>query len=91
MLGVQVYDTVKYMYDNKLFSIILGYIASIFISLFVVIAEKKNIKETWKGVFSLSFFMLTWVPINIICLIKKDYVWEKIEHHRTVQIESIVK
>ena len=91
LLGIQVYDTVKYMYDNKVFSIIFGYIISIFISLFVVIIEKKKIKDTIKGVFTLSFFMLTWIPINIICLFKKNYEWEPIKHHRTVEIESIVK
>ena len=79
------------MYDNKLFSIVLGYFASILVSLFVVLVEKKRVKKTFKGILTLSIFMLTWIPINIICLIKRDYVWEPIEHHRTVEIESIVK
>ncbi len=90
-LDIQVSDIIKYMYDNKLFSIVLGYFASILVSLFVVLVEKKRVKKTFKGILTLSIFMLTWIPINIICLIKRDYVWEPIEHHRTVEIESIVK
>ena len=91
LLDIQVHDGIKYMYDNKVFSIILGYLVSIIISLFVVVVKKKKIKQTLKGILTLSIFMLTWIPINIICLIKRDYVWEPIEHHRTVEIESIVK
>lgn len=90
-LDIQVVDIMKFLYDNKIFSLILGYVASILISLFVVVAEKKKVKNTFKGMLTLSIFMLTWIPINIICLIKKNYVWEPIEHHRTVEIESIVK
>ena len=89
-LDIQVSDVIKYLYDNKIFSIILGYVGSILISLFVVLVEKKKVKKTLKGILTLSIFMLTWIPINIICLIKRDYVWEPIEHHRTVEIESMV-
>ncbi len=91
LLDIQVTDIMKYLYDNKIFSLIVGYVASILISLFVVIVEKKKVKNTFKGMLTLSIFMLTWIPINIVCLVKKDYVWEPIEHHRTVEIESIVE
>ena len=90
-LDIQVSDIMKFLYDNKIFSLILGYVGSILISLFVVLAEKKKVKNTFKGMLTLSIFMLTWIPINIVCLIKRDYVWEPIEHHRTVEIESIVE
>ncbi len=91
LFGIQVYDTVRYMYDNKFFSIALGYAISILISLFVVIVERKKIKDTIKGVFTLSIFMLSWIPINIICLFNRKYEWEPIKHHRKIEIESIVK
>lgn len=91
LVDIQVSDIFKYAYDNKIFSIFLGYFASVFLALFVVIMEKKAIRRTIKGILTLSIFMLTWVPINIMCLIKRDYIWEPIEHNRTVDIESIVE
>ena len=78
------------MYDNKIFSVILGYVAGVVIALYIVMKERKKIGKTIKGILTLSFFMLTWVPINALCLVKKDHKWEPIEHNRTVDIDSIV-
>ena len=91
ILDIQVTDIMKYMYDNKILSIIIGYFVCIFISLFVVLVEKIKLKNAIKGIFTLSIFILTWIPINIVCLVKKDLVWEPIEHHRTVEIESMIE
>ncbi len=91
MLDIHVSDFMKYAYDNKVFSLVFGYVASVVLALFVVIMEKKTIRRTIKGILTLSFFMITWIPINIICLVKKEYVWEPIEHNRTVDIESIIE
>lgn len=91
ILDIQVTDIMKYMYDNKIISIIIGYFVCIFISLFVVLVEKIKLKNAIKGIFTLSIFILTWIPINIVCLVKKDLVWEPIEHHRTVEIESMIE
>lgn len=91
VLDIQVSDMLKVLYDNKVFSIMLGYIASILLATFVVVKEKKKLRNTVKGILTLSFFMLTWVPINIICCVKKEHVWEPIEHNRIVDIDSIVE
>mgnify|MGYP003296293591 CR=1 FL=1 len=34
--------------------------------------NKKSVKEIMSGILLFTFFMLTWIPINIICLFKKD-------------------
>lgn len=91
ILGIQVSDVVSMMYDNKIFSVMIGYFASIALAGFVVLAEKKKVKNTFKGILTLSVFMLTWIPINIICFVKREHVWEPIEHKRTVDIDSIVE
>lgn len=80
----------RIMYDNQYISIILGYVVSIFIALLVILILKKGLKKYVKGIFTLSIFMLTWIPINIICLFKKDFKWEKIEHTRNVDTSELV-
>lgn len=48
LLDIQVSDFVKYAYDNKITSIIFGYLISVFVALLVVLLEKKTIRRTIK-------------------------------------------
>lgn len=80
----------KVAIDNKMLSVIVGYFLSICISIFTVVIEKRSVKKTFKGILTLSIFMLSWIPINILCLVKREHEWEPIAHHRIVEIESIV-
>ena len=43
------------------------------------------------GLLMFAFFVLTWVPINFVCLIKKQTSWEEIKHNRNISIAEIVK
>ena len=78
------------LYNNKINSLILGYVISILLSLIVVIMDKRKIKNIFKGIFTISIFMLTWIPINISCILKKEFNWEPIKHTRNIDIESII-
>lgn len=91
ILGINISDIIKVLYDNKIYSLSIGYLTTVFLATFVVLAENKKIKNTFKGILTLSIFMLTWIPINIICFVKREQVWEPIEHKRTVDIDSIVE
>ena len=88
--GYNYYSVINIFYENKMISILLGYIVSIILSLIVVFVDKKKIKNVFKGIFTLSFFMLTWIPINIVCISKKEFIWEPIIHNRNVDINSVV-
>ena len=88
--GYNYYSVINILYENKMISILLGYIVSIILSLIVVFVDKKKIKNVFKGIFTLSFFMLTWIPINIVCISKKEFIWEPIIHNRNVDINSVV-
>lgn len=78
------------LYNNKMFSLILGYIISILLSLIVLIMDKRKIKNVIKGIFTLSIFMVTWIPINVSCILKKEFNWEPIKHTRNIDIESVM-
>ena len=43
------------------------------------------------GILLFSLFMLTWIPINFICLFKKDMSWEPIKHKRGMGIDEVKK
>ena len=91
ILGIHISDFISILYDIKVYSLIIGYLITVFVTLFVVLVEKKKIKNTFKGILTLSIFMLTWIPINIVCLVKREQVWEPIEHKRTIDIDTIVE
>lgn len=57
----------------------------------VIIMKKlgKGIRENIGGILLFDLFLLTWVPINFICLFIKDANWDQIKHDRNIDMESI--
>ena len=91
ILNVELYDIFAYMYSYGILFFIVAYLANVIVNIFVVIYNKKNVREVMSGILLFTLFMLTWIPINFICLFKKDLTWEPIKHKRSVGIEEIKK
>ena len=68
----------------------MTYLANILINIFLVKYNKRKIKNLFSGILMYSFFIITWIPINVISIFSKDAKWEKIEHTRSVKIGDIV-
>ena len=60
-------------------------------SLFVLLYNHKKARRVISGILMFAVFILTWIPINIICLVKKDIKWEPIKHNRDVKINSLIQ
>lgn len=90
MFNFGTYKIIAILAETKGYSFLLGYIFCIILSLIVLKVEGKSIRKSYKGILTLYFFMLTWIPISILCLFKKDHVWEHIEHNRVINIDSVV-
>ena len=89
--GVQLFDLFSYMYAMGIAFFVLGYIANVALNLFVIKYNNKNYKSMLSGVLLFTFFLLTWIPINVICLFKRTKDWEQIEHGRSMTFEEIQK
>lgn len=74
---------------SSLYFFLLFYIGSIILNIFIIKKLHKKVREHYKGIFAFSFFIFTWIPINIICLFKKTKKWETIHHTRNIKIENI--
>ena len=65
---------------NKLFTYIFK------IRLFLFQPPLKIYDRTFKdnilGVLTFTVFILSWIPINIACLFKKDVKWKEIKHDK---------
>ena len=75
---------------TSLYFFLLFYLGSIILNIIVIKLLHKKIKDHYKGILGFSFFILTWIPINILCLFKKTKRWEQIHHTRNVNIENIL-
>ena len=75
---------------TSLYFFILFYIGSIILNIIVIKLLHKKIKDHYKGILGFSLFILTWIPINMICLFKKTKKWEPVSHTRNVNIENIL-
>ena len=79
------------MYAYGIVFFLVAYLGNVVLNIFIVIYNNKNIKEMLSGILLFTVFMITWIPINIICMFKKDLVWEQIKHSRNVDIDQIKK
>lgn len=90
-LGVQLYDLTAYLYALKEWFFIIGFMLSLGMGVLIIKLSKKSVKEALKGLIMFTIFMMSWVPINVICMFKKTVVWEEIKHSRSISIDSIKK
>lgn len=75
--------------EQDYFSWIFGILIQIILPVITIIWLKKDLKPLWKGILLFPLFIFSWLPINIICLFKKDIKWEEIKHDRSIKLEDI--
>lgn len=88
--GIKLNDIFSYAFNLGWLFLIICYLLSILMEIFVVIYKKKSLKSVIGGILFFPVFILTWVLINIVCFIKKQTKWEEIKHDRSVNIKDVV-
>ena len=53
--------------------------------------KKKKPSKVLSGIILFMVFIFTWIPINILCLVKKHTKWEEIKHNANVKINDILE
>lgn len=66
------------------------YVSTIIIELIALIYKKRNLNKIWQGVLTFPLFMLSWLPISVVCFISKKTKWDIISHSRNVNIKDIL-
>ncbi len=72
-------------------SFLATYLTTILVSLFVTVYNKKSVPAMTSSLILFTLFIITWFPINIVSLIKKEIKWDHIGHDRDVNIDDIMK
>ncbi len=68
----------------------IGYLIDVIINMFMMIYYKRDLYDNLHGIFFFLVFMATWIPINVICLFKKDLTWVQIEHNRKSSLDALL-
>jgi len=91
VIGVELFDFFSYLYASGIVFFILLYIANVAMNIFVVKYNHKSAKNIFSGIIFFTLFIATWIPINIICLIKRTDSWEQIKHDRSdVDLDKLI-
>ena len=90
VLKFNVFGVIKAGLFGILIIFALSYLLSIIIELLVFVYEGKKIKPVLSGIVLFSVFTLTWIPINMLCLIKKETTWKEIKHTRSIAINEVL-
>lgn len=73
---------------SLVYTSLTSYITTVIIALLSILFTKQKIKPTLSGIIFFPIFLITWIPINIICLFKKTTTWEIINHDRSITIDE---
>ena len=74
-----------------LFSMMISYLFTFIVTLFVTIYNKKSVSAMLPSLILFTLFILTWFPINVVSLFKKNVKWQHIGHNKDINIDDIIK
>lgn len=58
-------------------------------AMFVMFLDRRPIKPMIKGLLCYPMFLLSWLLINLKCLVKRETTWKKIEHVRDIKVTDV--
>lgn len=89
LMPIIYYKNIENIIIFSIIGSIVGYLAQVLLAFFVVKVNKKNVKNFLSGIVLFPLFILTWLPINFVILLKKEITWEHIEHKSSIKIEEM--
>ena len=54
------------------------------------IRAKKGFRTSVKGIFGFFVFVMSWVPIAVLALFRKDQKWDEISHRIEKDVDSLI-
>ena len=74
-----------------LLGMIVSYLFTVLVSLFVTIYNKKSVPAMIWSIILFTVFVITWFPVNIVSLFKKEVKWDHIAHNRSMNLDDVIK
>lgn len=89
IFNVKLYDIFSTLFSSGIIFLLLTYISGVITSIFVIKYNRRKSKSVISAIALFALFILTWVPINVLCLFKKNLKWEEIKHQRGMAASDI--
>jgi len=89
IFNIRLYDVFSVLFSSGAVFMILTYTAGIVVSVFVLKYNKRKAKNLLSAIALFAVFILTWIPINVICLFTKELKWEEIKHSRGITASDL--
>ena len=64
---------------------LIFYIIGVILNILILKIYDRTFKDNILGVLTFTVFILSWIPINIACLFKKDVKWKEIKHDKKLK------
>ena len=77
------------LYYRIFFAVNLSFATTFLTSLAAVLAAKKPVRPMLPAMACYWVFIMSWLPINLLCLVKKATVWEAIPHTRAISLSQL--
>ena len=77
------------LYYQLFISLNTSFAVSCVLSVFVLLIERKWNPRMLRGVLAYWFFLASWIPINLSCMIHKCTTWEEIRHTRSIRLSDL--
>ena len=69
-------------------SLIIMYMGGILLRIYLIKKNNKRIKDNIGGILFFDLFLISWIPINFICLFMDKCNWDSIKHNRNIEIDK---
>ena len=89
-VGVELHPLYIKYFSLGLVGFAITYVIGVLINAFVIGFYRRNIFKSMHGILLFGVFIATWIPINIICLFKKNEKWVPVKHKSKSNIKNIM-
>lgn len=79
-------------FDDIFYKIVFAFISYLFgvvVRILLLKKYNKSFKNNIGGILLFDLFVISWVPINFICIFIKSCNWDSIKHNRNIDIENV--
>lgn len=79
-------------FDVMFYKIVFAFISYLFgviVRILILKKYNKSFRNNIGGILLFDLFVISWIPINFICIFIKNCSWDSIKHNRNVDIENV--
>lgn len=89
-LGIELLDLFSYLFASGMLFFTVTYLIGVLTNVFIFKINKQKIGDVFSTIFLFFLFILSWIPINIVCLLNKEVTWKPISHDRNVDMDKLL-